>query len=52
VPELIDWCTKNRILFMINTTYANGEERIEENEMLIDFMELISVFEKIIEQTH
>jgi hypothetical protein len=52
--SLTNYCNKKQIEInlLFGPTYANGEERIEENEMLIDFMELISVFEKIIEQTH
>ena len=51
--SLTNYCNKKQIEInlLFGPPYANGEERIEENEMLIDFMELSSVFEKIIEQT-
>lgn len=50
-PSLTDYCVRKKIeidLFF-GPTYSNGEERSDENERLIDFMELSSVFERILE---
>lgn len=48
---LMDYCNKKNIKIdlLFGSTYFKGEERIEENEMLFDFMELSSVFNRIIE---
>ena len=49
--SLMNYCNKKKIEInlLFGPTYTNGEERSEENEMLIDFMELSIVFEKILE---
>lgn len=48
--SLTNYCNKKRIKINLffGPAYAKGEERIEENEMIIDFMELSSVFERIL----
>lgn len=49
--SLMNYCNKKKIEInlLFGSTYFKGEERIEENEMLFDFMELSSVFERILE---
>jgi len=49
--SLSDFCTKNRIWInhFFGPTYINGEGRRENEEMIVDFMELTSVFERILE---
>ena len=48
--SLMNYCNKKKIQINLffGPAYAKGEERIEEDEMLIDFMELSSVFERIL----
>ena len=48
--SLMKYCIKKKIEinFLFGSTYFKSEKRIEENEMLFDFMELSSVFERIL----
>ena len=49
--SLMNYCNKKKIEMnlIFGSNYLTSEERIEENEMLFDFMELISVFERILD---
>jgi hypothetical protein len=48
--SLTEYCHKRKIEInlLFGPTYAQGEERMEKNEMLVDFMELSSIFERIL----
>jgi hypothetical protein len=47
--SLMHYCQRKdiEINLLFGSTYFKDEERIEENKMLVDFMELRSVFEKV-----
>ena len=49
--SLMNYCNKKKIEIhlLFGLSYSKGEERIEGNEMLVDFMELSSVFERFLE---
>jgi hypothetical protein len=49
-PSLTTYCIKHKIGIdlLFGPAYAEDEEEVAENEMLIDFMELSLVFEKIL----
>ncbi|OQY04998.1 MAG: hypothetical protein B6I22_08250 [Desulfobacteraceae bacterium 4572_123] len=50
-PSLINYCNRKKIKinFLFGPTFKNGEKKSEEDEMIVDFMELSSAFEKILE---
>ena len=50
--SLTTYCDEKKIKIdlLFGPTYADGEEIIEENEMRFDFMELTSVFERILKK--
>ena len=50
-PTLTDYCNREKIKIdlFFGPTYTDGQKRSEEKEMLVDFMALSSVFERMIE---